>query len=375
MICEEPVTLTTQDGVKLEAALHYDNATPPRTALTIMHPTSDWRQHYILKFLAEMGFGALGFTTRYTGREADLILEDILLDTAAGVEFLRSKGYSRVVGIGNSGGGEIISVYQSQVEHPTITGTPLGDPPDLTRAKLPPLDGLIFLNSHKGRPLSITRGLDPTVGGEDGNNPLQYDPSLDMYNSRNGPPYSQEFRERYQAGQVNRNDKITRWCRRKTEELRHVDNPLLKDFPFLVHRTDADLHYLDSYLDPSDRSGRTIWNEDPRVTNYTVGPLRGRATRLRVFTLRSWISQRGLATSQFDVMNHLPLCHLPVLVICGTAEASGPRASEDIFDAALDPDKKLVWIKDGTHFMAGQEDKQAEVARTMAHWLQDRELV
>jgi len=192
MICEEPVTLTAQDGVKLEATLLYDNASPPCTALTIMHPTSDWRHHYILKFLAELGLGALGFTTRYTGREADLILEDTILDTAAGVEFLRSKGYSRVVGIGNSGGGEIISVYQSQVEHPTITGTPLGDPPDLTRAKLPPLDGLIFLNSHRGRPLSITRDLDPSVGGADGNNPLQYDPSLDMYHPGNGPPYSQE---------------------------------------------------------------------------------------------------------------------------------------------------------------------------------------
>ncbi len=74
MICEEAVTLTAQNGVNVEATLHYDNSFPLRTALTIMHPTADWRHHYILKHLAERGLGALGFTTQYTGREADLIL-------------------------------------------------------------------------------------------------------------------------------------------------------------------------------------------------------------------------------------------------------------------------------------------------------------
>jgi alpha-beta hydrolase superfamily lysophospholipase len=86
------------------------------------------------------------------------------------------------------------------------------------------------------------------------------------------------------------------------------------------------------------------------------------------------LSQRGLATSQFDIMRHLHRCHLPVLVICGTAEATGPRASQDIFGAASDPEKKLAWIKGGTHFMTGQEDKQAEVASTIAQWIQDRGL-
>lgn len=92
MIREEPVDLTTQDGARIRAMLHYDDATPARTALTIMHPTTDWRRHYILRRLAERGCGALGCTTRYTGREADLILEDTILDLAAAVEFLRSRG-------------------------------------------------------------------------------------------------------------------------------------------------------------------------------------------------------------------------------------------------------------------------------------------
>ncbi len=143
----------------------YGATTPRRakTAFIIMHPTSDWRSHYILKPLAERGFGALGCANRYSSREAELILENTVLDWAAGVDYLRQAGYSKV--IGNSGGGEIAVCYHSEAVHPTIKGTPLGDPPDFTKVKLSPLDGLVLLNAHAGRPLSLTRSLDPSVGG------------------------------------------------------------------------------------------------------------------------------------------------------------------------------------------------------------------
>lgn len=375
MIEQEAVTLQTEDGATVAATLHYDSARPPTTAVTIMHPTSDWRQHYILPFLAERGFGALGFTTRYTGREADLILEHTILDMAAGVRWLRERGYRRVLAIGNSGGGEIVTVYQAEAESPSITATPLGTPPDLTKADLPPVDGLILLNAHRGRAHSITRSLDPSVGGESGNDPFVYEPDLDMYNPRNGPPYSAEFRARYEAAQVERNHKITRWCQARLADLARLGNPLLVDVPFIVHRTDANLKYLDLSIDPSDRRGKTIWDEDPRVANYTAGPLRGGATRLRIVTLRSWISQRGLATSVFDVVRFLPRCHVPLLFVFGTADASsGPSEAQEMFAVGNDPAKKLLWLKGGTHFMRGQPELQAQAADYIAAWARERDL-
>jgi pimeloyl-ACP methyl ester carboxylesterase len=375
MLKEEAVALTAQDGAKSNATLHYDDAAPRRAAIMIMHPTSDWNRHFILKFLAERGFGALGCANRYSAREAELILEDTVLDWAAAVDFLRGKGYAKIIGIGNSGGGEIVVCYHSEAVKPTITGTPLGDPPDLTKARLSPLDGLVMLNAHIGRPISLTRALDPSVGGESGNDPLSYDASLDMYNPENGPPYSAEFRARYAAAQVERNHKITRWCQATMAAIARTGNPLMKDIPFIVHRTDADPKFLDLSLDPSDRTGHTIWDEEARVANYTPGPLRGSATRLRVMTLRSWISQRGLATSQFDVTRFLPQCAIPTIVLCGTADAIGTEHSQRIFAAAPDPAKKMVWIKGGTHFMRGQEDKQREVADGIAAWARDRDLL
>jgi pimeloyl-ACP methyl ester carboxylesterase len=372
LIKEEPLTLTTEDGANVEVCLYTDDSKRPQTAITIMHPTTDWRQHFILRPLAERGIAALGFTTRYSRREAELVLEHTLLDMAAGVKFLRARGYERVCSIGNSGGGEIVAVYQSQVENPTITATPLGDPPDLTKAELPPIDGLIFLNAHPGRAHSLTESLDPSVGGEDGNDPFKYDPSLDMYNPENGPPYSKEFQARYEMAQIERNHKITRWCQRKLKELETVGNPRLTDATFLVHRTVANLKFLDFSIDPSDRSGLTIWDETPALANYTPGPLRGNHTRLRIMTLRSWISQRGLATSHFDVYKHAPHCHVPTLVVVGTADAtSTPSRARQVLDHVPGEVKKFVTIKDGTHFMRGQVDKQLEAADSIAQWLRE----
>jgi pimeloyl-ACP methyl ester carboxylesterase len=229
-----------------------------------------------------------------------------------------------------------------------------------------------MLNAHAGRPISLTLSLDPSVGGEDGNDPLQYDAGLDMYNPKNGPPYSEAFRARYAAAQIERNHKITRWCQKMIGRIREAGNPLMSDLTFIVHRTDANLRFLDKSIDASDRTGLTIWDEDPRVANYTPGPLRGQRTRLRILTVRSWLSQRGLATSQFDVERFMPQCRIPTVVVCGTADAGGPEHSNAIYAGSPDPDKKMVWIKDGTHFMRGQEDKQDEVADHLAAWARER---
>lgn len=374
MVKAEQVALTAQDGVTIAAQWHYDDAAKPRTAIIIAHPTTDWRNHFLLAGLARQGIGALGYCTRFTAREAELILEETLLDTAAAVEFLHAKGYRDVLGMGSSGGAEIFAAYQSEASDPTITGTPLGDPPDITRAKLPPLSGLVFLNPHMGRPFSLTRGLDPSVGGESGNDPLVYDRALDLYNPENGPPFSDAFRQRYEAAQIERNHKITRWCQETIRKIDRIGNPLLKDIPFIVHRTDAALLQRDTSVDPTDRSGRTIWDEEPRVANYTPGPLRGSRTRLRIVTLRSWISQRGLATSHFDVLKHIAKCHVPTVVLCGTAEEGGPSHSRRIYEAAPDREKKLAWIKGATHFMSGQEAQQRETVDLIVSWLGERRL-
>ena len=374
MIKQEPVTLTARDGAQFEAMLHYDESAARKTAFLMMHPSSDWRQQFLLAPLAARGFGALGCANRYSEREAELILEDTLLDWAACVDHLKAKGFEKIIGIGYSGGGEIAAGYQSEALNPTITGSPLSDSPDLTKLDLRPMDGLVMLNAHAGRPFSLTIGLDPSVGGESGNDPLKYDPSLDMFNPKNGPPYPDEFRSRYRAAQIERNHKITRWCRDLIDQIKATGNSLLKDIPIIIHRTDANLGFLDR--DPSDTSKReaTRWGIDARVANYTPGPLRGPSTRLLVLTPRSWLSQRGLESSQFDLFRFLPNCKVPTLILWGTADATGSEHSERIAEISPDLERKFVRIEGGTHFMRGQADKQAEVVDNISMWVNERGL-
>jgi len=374
MIKQEAVTLTAQDGTRVAATVHHDSSRQRRTAFIMMHPSSDWQQQFLLPLLAARGFGALGCANRYASREAELLLEHTLLDWAACVEHLRALGYQKVIGIGYSGGGEIAAGYQSEATRARITGTPMGDPPDLTRARLTAMDGLVMFNAHAGRPHSVTLGLDPSVGGESGNDPLHYDASLDMFNPHNGPPFSDTFRERYRAAQVERNHRITRWCQSMLTRIRGAGNPLMQDYAFIVHRTDANLHFLDAPADGSTGKESTRWGLDARTANYTPGPLRGNATRLLVLTHASWLSQRGLATSQFDVLRFLPQCHVPTLVIWGTADAAGSEQSRKIFETSPDAQKSFVAVEGATHFMRGQAELQVRVAAHISDWAHQRAL-
>ena len=374
MVIQESATLTARDGARFAATLHHDEHKPCRTAFVMMHPTSDWQQQFLLPLLAARGYGALGCANRYASREAELLLEHTLLDWAACVDHLHAVGYTKVIGIGYSGGGEIASGYQSEAVQASITGTPMSDPPDFTAMRLAPMDALVMFNAHAGRPHSVTLGLDPSVGGESGNDPLHYDASLDMFNADNGPPYTEAFRARYRAAQVERNHRITRWCQAGLAHIRTLGNPLLKDIAFIVHRTDANLHFLEQAAGEGSNKESTRWGIDARTANYTPGPLRGNATRLLVVTMASWLSQRSLSCSQFDVLRFLPQCRVPTLVIWGTADAAGSEQSRKIFDASPDIGKQFVPIEGATHFMRGQAALQAQVADSINAWARERGL-
>src|SRR5262249_54570341 len=185
----------------------------PATALVFMHPTVSFLHHYALIPLAGRGYAALGLNSRFAGNEAQLLMEQVVLDLAAGVAELRERGFERVVLVGNSGGGALAASDRARAEGPA--------------RGLPPADALIVLNAHRGRPQVLTAWLDPSVTDEF--DPFSVNPFLDMFDRRNGPPYRPDFVERYRATQEARNRRITAWAR---ERLESVD-----DHAFAVHRT------------------------------------------------------------------------------------------------------------------------------------------
>src|SRR2546430_9937668 len=83
--------------------------------------------------------------SRYRGHDSALIMEKVVLDLAAAVRYARERlGYARIVLGGWSGGGALSLFYQQQATRPTVTSTPAGDPPDLTREELIPADAILL---------------------------------------------------------------------------------------------------------------------------------------------------------------------------------------------------------------------------------------
>ena len=116
-------------------------------------------------YLAERGYGFLGWNTRFRGAEAYFLLDHALAEIAVGVRWLREQGVERIVLLGNSGGGSLMGAYHSQSVEPNIR--PARDRTVLPAAlDLPPCDLFVFVAAHPGRPEVLTDWMDASVVDE-----------------------------------------------------------------------------------------------------------------------------------------------------------------------------------------------------------------
>lgn len=335
------------------------------TVVAIVHPSSNFLGHYLLPHLAERGIDAVGLNTRYIGNDSTLLMENCVLDIGAAVAFLRERGYERVVLAGNSGGGGLTAFYQSQAESPTVTQTPAGDPPDLTRADLPPADGLVAMMAHPGRAIVYTEWLDPAILDE--HDPSRRDPDLDVFDPRNGPPFGEDFLHRYRDAQVARNRRITAWVREQLAGLEKEPSGA-QDLPFVVHGTTADPRFLDVTIDPSDRVPGTMWGpaKEANLLPATLG---------HHTSLRSWLSQWSIDDSNCDGPFHLARTSVPTLVMYGTADQVCFPAHARAIHAAVPHDRKeLVAVAGGSHYLQGQPELVSFVADRVTAWLEANDL-
>ncbi|HVM52443.1 MAG TPA: hypothetical protein VM262_04550 [Acidimicrobiales bacterium] len=313
----------------------------PKVAMIATHYNVDFSEHYLAELMAERGIGFLGWNTRYRGNEAYFVLDSALDDIGAGVRWLRDQGVETVVILGNSGGGSLMGAYQSQAE---------GD----LRADL-----YVSLQAHLGRPEVFTAWLDPSVTDE--LDPLSVDHHLDMFNEKNGPPYSPEFAAMYRDAQHARNQRITDWAK---AELTRLPEHGMFDRLFLVERVWADLRFTDLALDPSDRRWG-CYAGDPKVANYSPFGLG------RVNTCRTWLSMWSLETSGCSAAPHFPRITEPSLLVQSTGDAGiFPSDARAMFELMGAEDKTLEWVT-GDHYFQHEGDRGA-VADLLAAWVRAR---
>jgi pimeloyl-ACP methyl ester carboxylesterase len=327
--------------------VYYRAAGPrPRVAVIATHYEVDFSEHYLADLVAARGIGFLGWNTRYRGNGAFFRLEQAMTDIGVGVRWLRDEaGIDTVVVLGNSGGASLMGAYQSYA---------------LDRPTLPTGDLFISLCAHPGRPDVLTAWLDPSVVDEA--DLLATEPSLDMFDRGNGPPYRQEFVQRYRAAQVARNDRITAWARNELQRLGAVGVP---DRLFTVSRQWADLRFLDVSLDPSDRPVG-CYAGDPAVAN------RGPFGLASTCTLRTWLDMWSLAESDCRATPHLARITAPALVIQSTGDQgcflSDARAIYELLGGA---DKHLEFVP-GDHYLRTPSGARDELATMIVDWIGER---
>jgi pimeloyl-ACP methyl ester carboxylesterase len=323
-----------------------------------MHPASNFMGHYLITPLAGRGITCLGLNSRYVNNDSQLLVERVIQDLGAGVQWLRKQGYEKIILLGNSGGAALAAFYQAQAEKLSVTKTPAGDPVDLSPEDLPPVDGIVLAAGHSGRCSLIAEWLDPSVIDE--HDALTADPRLDMFNPEHGPPYDSNWLQNYRAAQLARRKRLDQWALAQLAFLRaRKDGP--RDMAFVIYRTCADPRTVDLSLDANDRDAGCIWG-DSKTVNYSVNSV-GRYT-----TLTSYLSQwSGLANG--DGPPNLANTTAPVLLLEYTADASVFPSTNQAWATAAKGRLERHPIKGGNHYLIGQPQLVIEVADRIEAWV------
>jgi len=332
----------------------------PRVAMIATHYQIDFSEHYLADYLATRGIGFLGWNTRFRGFESSFVLDHALVDIGVGVRWLREvQGVDTVVLLGNSGGGSLMAAYQSQAVDPNVT--PLeGMRPAAGVTKLPPADGYVATAAHPGRPDVLTSWMDAAVVDE--NDPVATDPDLDLFDERNGPPYSQEFITRYRRAQTARNHAITDWAEMEFKRVRAAG---FSDRPFSVMRTWADPRMVDPSIEPTNRPPNMCYAGVPAKANRSAHGIAAACT------LRSWLGMWSLRVAQTRAEPHLARITCPALVINAEADTGVfPSDARRIYDALAGADKAQVAI-DSDHYFT-TPGARSEQADTIAGWIAKR---
>ena len=92
------VQLYAADGAKSRGLLYMPPKSKPRTVVIMAHPRGDFAQHYSIPFSVEAGFAAFAQNTRYLNNDSMMLHENLLIDLAAGMRYLREEqGFERIV--------------------------------------------------------------------------------------------------------------------------------------------------------------------------------------------------------------------------------------------------------------------------------------
>ncbi len=367
-----------------------DGGPAPTVGIAVMHRTSNYLSHRACTELSRRGFLMLCMNSRFENNEPAVDFEQLPLDVKQGVEFLRKQpGISKVVLFGHSGGGPIMALYQAVAEK----GVGYCKSADkLTQctddlAGLPPVDGIVFTDTHPGNAINLLRGINPSVANE--NNPPDTPPiaALDPFNPANGfnpkgpSNYSTEFQNRYFRAQATRMNRLIDSARDKLDRIARNAYPYPDDDVIVIPRggnpgsgpgASAALFVAQpsiAAVNTTAKPARLMRNDGSIVAQvvksvYVADPKLAQdnlrfGTGTKIYTLRSFLSANAIRAKH--AIDDIDFCSTNNSTVCAVQSITAPvlfaamgahyfiRDNEQMYELSTSKDKDFITIEGAVH--------------------------
>ena len=331
---------------------------------------------------------------------------------ADAVRYLRGlPGVQKVVLLGHSGGGPVMSFYQNVAEN----GPGACQSPDRIypcRGKLtdlPKADGLVLLDSHIGTGFQQLTYVDPAI--RTGMRMTERDLAFDMFNPRNGfdpttrkGAYSSEFTRNFFAGQAARNNEVIDYALSRLSKIEKGAGDYKDDEPFVVPASlNARLLQADVRLVSSTHDAHPLLKADGTIRTQIVESVRpslvgetrsdleslhgAMKTTVRQF-LASFAMRAGRdynmsanaitgvdwASTNTSAVVNIEGVHMPTLIVAMSCHYF-LVPDEVIYNHAAASDKQYMVVEGATHGFApcrpGYGDTRKKVFDQVDAWLSD----
>ncbi len=356
-----------------------------RIAVLVMHSDEDYLLWPTGPELAKRGYTVLNANVM---NKEGIIFSQIekMQSVKAAVEYLRSlPQVEKIILMGHSGGGTLMSAYQAIAEKgPQIFQGPEKIYPYPSNEELLPADGIMLLDSNWGNAVMQLLSLDPAV--EDENSGMLINEDLNLFNpingfDKNGSTYTDEFIHHFQKSQSIRNIYILEYALSRLMKIKAGEGNYIDDEPLIIPGSaqgffNNKLYAQDIRLMSRTQRPHLLLHPDGSRTEEIIHSLR-QPENPNSFTNSFWEGARFLSVKTY--LNSYAVrtaddygfddCHMwgvewestyncppgnvahidaPTLVMGMTAGWEF-LASETIYDMAASKDKTIAFVEGATH--------------------------
>jgi pimeloyl-ACP methyl ester carboxylesterase len=362
-------------------------------ATLAIHRTSDYRNHASTTNLANRGFATLGIRTRFGNSDAAVDFEQIALDIRNGIRFLKSKGHTKIILIGHSGGGPSTSYYQALLENgPSycqgprkITQCPFTGAEFTAADKA---DGIVFVDAHPGVGVNQLRSLNASVNNDDKPFGPAFNKTLDPFDPAHGyngldpvhepdgdSTYSDRFVDKYADGQSGRMNNLINEALliRKKIALGLIEaDPDLTKYPFPIYRANARMVQLSTKVQCCTQNDTKLLRDngtlsDPQIIHTVRVPepdIKEDDEDPNTFenlSLASFLSANAIQSKNSLDESKIDWCSTNNSTPCAAAQIHVPtlvmamqghyfiRDGEFIYESSVSLDKEFLVVEGATH--------------------------